>query len=106
MADASAAGWNLRVQPSGHELCQAAGQITGMADAMDNSGDQIAVRLTPIPPTPGDSNCDDVVNVDDLLAVLMNWGAPGGGGGYSPADFNHDGTVNLDDLLIVLMNWS
>ena len=80
-----------------------AGQIVGMADALDNSGDQIAVRLTPIPPTPGDFNCDDLVNVEDLLGVIINWGADGGDG---PADFNIDHTVDVDDLLVVLGNWS
>jgi hypothetical protein len=70
-----------------------------------------AALLTPVPPNPGDTNCDWSVNVDDLLNVINGWGkyplagtgAPSAGPG-SP-DLNVDGTVNIDDLLIVLQMW-
>lgn len=76
------------------------GQIVGLAEVLDNSGDQIAVRLTPVPPGPGDCNCDDVVNIDDLLTIVNQWGAAGG-----PGDLNHDNTVNIDDLILIINNW-
>ena len=41
-----------------------------------------------------------IVNIDDLLMVIANWGQPGG-----PADVNHNGIVNIDDLLMVIGNW-
>jgi len=49
---------------------------------------------------PGDVNGDDVVDVNDLLALLGQWGQPDGA-----ADINNDGTVNVNDLLILLANW-
>jgi membrane-associated phospholipid phosphatase len=43
--------------------------------------------------------------LDDLLAVLANWGeCPGGPS--CPGDLDGDGLVGLDDLLVVLSNWA
>ena len=67
-------------------------------------------------PKPGDINCDGVVNVDDLLAVINAWGlcpappAPGPAPAPGlPADIapppDGDGVVNVDDLLMVINNW-
>ena len=42
-----------------------------------------------------------VVDIDDLLAVINNWGATGA----NPADVNHDNVVNIDDLLAVIGAW-
>jgi Dockerin type I domain len=47
-----------------------------------------------------DVNADNVVNIDDLLAVINAWGSTGG-----PADVNGDHVVNIDDLLIVINAW-
>ena len=47
----------------------------------------------------GDINGDGVVDVDDLLVIINNWGNKGGG------DLNDDGIVDVDDLLIVLNGW-
>jgi len=56
------------------------------------------------PRLPGDVDLNGLVNVNDLLAVISNWGtvAPGD----PPADFNNDGVVNVDDLLMVLVHWT
>jgi probable HAF family extracellular repeat protein len=81
-----------------------AGQIVGDALLMDGSGDRVAVRLTPIPKTPGDFTCDGLVNINDLLALFNYWGmavVP-----PHPADMNADGAVGLPDLLIVIDNWT
>jgi predicted outer membrane repeat protein len=48
----------------------------------------------------GDANDDDVVNVDDLFAVLGDWGETD-----SPGDLNYDGVVDMCDLFIVLDHW-
>jgi len=48
----------------------------------------------------GDANGDCVVNVEDLLIVLFQWGTAGPEG-----DLNDDGIVNTDDLLILLAHW-
>jgi len=56
-----------------------------------------------------DINCDGHVNVDDLLAVINDWGPcpPSGGcaADVAPAGIAGDGTVNVDDLLVVINNW-
>jgi len=44
---------------------------------------------------------DHTVNIDDLLAVINNWG----GGAGNIADVNHDSIVNIDDLLAVINAW-
>ncbi|MCZ6836271.1 MAG: hypothetical protein O7G85_10890, partial [Planctomycetota bacterium] len=52
---------------------------------------------------PADIAEDDVVNGDDLVALLAAWGSPGG-----PADVHPeggDGIVNVNDLLMMLHNW-
>ncbi len=50
---------------------------------------------------PADVNEDGVVGVDDLLAVIGQWGSSGG-----PADVNGDGIVGVDDLLLVVSAWN
>ncbi len=79
-----------------------------------------AALLTPVPLRPGDTNCDWLVNVNDLLNVINAWGpyspAPpppkgggysggGGSGGPGTPDLNSDGNVNVNDLLMVINNW-
>jgi hypothetical protein len=50
---------------------------------------------------PCDVNGDDVVNVDDLFALLGAWGpCPG-----CAEDVNDDGVVNVDDLFMLLGDW-
>ena len=76
---------------------------------MDNSGtDYYDVSNLPfsiVPaPVPGDANNDGVVDVDDLVLVITNWGPCIG----SPcnADVNNDTFVNVNDLVLVITNWS
>ena len=49
----------------------------------------------------GDANCDEAVNIDDLLGVLAEFGCDTGCG----FDINQDGVTNIDDLLIVISSW-
>lgn len=49
----------------------------------------------------GDSDGNGLVDFDDLLAVLGNWGACTG----CSADFDGNNIVDFDDLLTVLGNW-
>lgn len=49
----------------------------------------------------GDINGDGLVNSDDLVAVISQWGSCAG----CPADVNDNGVVNTDDLMVVLGNW-
>lgn len=77
------------------------GEIAGTGLMNTPPFSQVAVLLTPVSAMPGDTNCDEVVNVDDLLVVINAWGsnAPGF------ADLNGDGTVDVSDLLGVLFHW-
>lgn len=52
-------------------------------------------------PCPGDVDGDGAVAVEDLLAMLADWGQSSSG----PTDINGDGTVGVDDLLILLGAW-
>lgn len=47
----------------------------------------------------GDVNCDGVVNIQDFLMVLSNWGVG------SDGDADGDGLVGIADLLVVLGEW-
>jgi streptogramin lyase len=56
------------------------------------------------PPASGDVNGDGVVDIDDLSAVIIEWGpCPPG---PCPADLTGDGIVGVDDLLEVILSWS
>ncbi len=59
--------------------------------------------------TLGDTNADDVVNVDDLINVILAWGdcpppPPSGGPSDCPADVNNSGSVDVDDMIMVILN--
>lgn len=58
---------------------------------------------------PGDVTGDQQVNVDDLLAVISNWGPCPAKPTTCPADMapwpDGDEQVNVDDLLLVISNW-
>ncbi|HWB19783.1 MAG TPA: DNRLRE domain-containing protein [Phycisphaerales bacterium] len=63
----------------------------------------LTIVYTPAPV--GDVTGDGIVNIDDLTAVILNWGncpvsQPCG------ADLTHDGVVNIDDLSAVILSWS
>jgi predicted outer membrane repeat protein len=46
---------------------------------------------------------DGQVNVDDLIAVIGNWGPCGSSECH--ADITNDGAINIDDLLFVILHW-
>ena len=75
------------------------GQIGGSVDMFNHPN--WGARLRPVPRNPGDTNCDTLVNVVDLLAVITSWGNSG-----VDADLNADFTVNVNDLLLVITNWT
>jgi hypothetical protein len=50
---------------------------------------------------------DGLVNVDDLLVVINNWGTCDGWLSFCAGDIHANfGVVDVDDLLEVVMNWS
>jgi hypothetical protein len=48
---------------------------------------------------------DCAVNVDDLVAVILAWGACPAPPATCPADLDNDGAVEVDDLVLVILNW-
>ena len=50
----------------------------------------------------GDVNCDGVVNVTDVLAIVSEWGDCAL---VCNEDIVPDGTINVSDLLQVIGNW-
>jgi len=52
--------------------------------------------------TIGDVNCDGIVNVTDVLAVVSQWGSCGE---HCAEDIVPDGTIDVLDLLHVIGNW-
>ncbi len=57
--------------------------------------------LGPAPCT-GDTNGDGVVDVDDLVNVILDWGTDGTENG---GDVDGSGTVDVDDLVAVILAW-
>lgn len=67
----------------------------------------LAIASASLPgPSNGDINCDGVVGVIDLLAVINLWGTCPTPPAGCPGDVNADGTVNVSDLLLVINSWS
>jgi hypothetical protein len=62
-------------------------------------------------PCAADATHDRLINVDDLIAVILNWGAcptqPAPYAYYPPctADVTGDLQVNVDDLIAVILGW-
>ena len=74
------------------------------AYAINNAGDILSIYgwlLLPTVAPVADINSDCVVDANDLLIVIVEWGRPD-----SAADINHDGTVDVNDLLLVIVNWT
>ncbi len=57
----------------------------------------------PTKPIPGDATADCCVDANDLIAVLLAWGACGE---PCPTDFDGDGDTDVDDLITVILNWA
>jgi hypothetical protein len=76
------------------------------ADALGNTSEFSACATVSSTVVAGDANGDGEVNADDLVAVILAWGACPAPPAACPADLNHDGDVDADDLTIVILNWS
>ena len=82
------------------------GQIAGGGSVSVPQPQGVAFRLTPaLPSIPGNTNCDETVNVDDLVNVILQWNPQGPVGGR-PADVNRDNRIDAGDLLDVIVGWS
>ena len=58
------------------------------------------MNITPLSnPCPADTNSDGMIDVEDVLATIANWGGSGEG------DVNGDGVVDVADLLDIIAAW-
>jgi hypothetical protein len=58
------------------------------------------------PVIPGDVNHDGLVNVDDIVQVVLNWGPCDPPPADCPGDADGSGSVDVDDVVLVVLNWS
>jgi hypothetical protein len=54
------------------------------------------------PPCPADASGNGVVDMDDLLLVMEQWGTPCV---LCQADVDLDGNVDVNDLFAILQGW-
>jgi WD40 repeat protein len=125
----SAQTWGMTVGPNGNvftvggmirEFDGQTGTLISSSPVQGMSGGGIAFR----PASPADRNGNNVldvcetpciadisdpqngvVDVDDLLEVINNWGDCSSPPALCIADISKDGTVDVDDLLIVINRW-
>jgi len=64
-----------------------------------------AVIPSPLPPIPGDTNNNRIIDDVDAAVVAGNWGQQVTQGDYASGDFNNDGWVNAADAAILTANW-
>ncbi|MHC4993389.1 MAG: hypothetical protein ACYTGC_20690, partial [Planctomycetota bacterium] len=60
----------------------------------------LTVNVVP-EPCPANINGDSVVDVDDLIELVLDWGCEGD----CAADVNADGVVDVDDVVEVILDW-
>ncbi len=61
--------------------------------------------LTRGPSRLGDTDGNDIVDVDDLINIILSWGACANPPASCPNDLVGNGTVDVDDLTRVILNW-
>jgi hypothetical protein len=91
------------------EIFWANGGITGTFDAVTGepgfsvsySVNTVTLTYEGVNSCPADATGDGVVNVDDLLQVIFDWGVCDG----CAADVDQSGLVDVDDLLQVIFDW-
>lgn len=89
------ATWNPHVELLGNELLEDGTEPSAFSfDVFNFAYGDAADRSR------GDANMDGIVNDDDLLMVLFEFGTEN-----ADADLNNDGLVDDEDLLIVLFNF-
>ena len=70
----------------------------------DNGTNSGSAYVFDLNPSPGDSNCDGVVNVLDLIALLLCFGQMADPP-CDTVDVNHDGMIDVLDLIELLLHF-
>ena len=76
--------------------------LPGVVEAGIDDIRVVGVTVCDDPTIQGDINSDGVVNFDDLIGMLADWGACSG----CPSDIDSNGQVGFSDLLTLLGNWN
>ena len=80
--------------------------LSGLGSSATQAGTDSAFFIRGVIGTQfGDLNLNGVVNTQDLLATLQNFGQSGAAVSLASGDTNGDGVVNTQDLLTVLQNF-
>jgi hypothetical protein len=92
--------WQTALRGDGYSLAYDSNRhrLVGFGGYPDRSTWELRIGIV------GDLDCDDVVNVNDLLEVISAWG-PCPPNQSCSADITGDGVVNVNDLLLVISNW-
>lgn len=93
----------MPTQPQGEAICFSPDDLS--LYTISEGANQPIYRLAHVR-AQGDVNGDDVVNVDDLIAVILAWGTCPAPPMPCPADVNASGEVDVDDLIVVILNWT
>ena len=96
---------NAAAEPSGYYFQQALGINSGgsICGIMYNGTANYHAYLL-VPSLPGDVNLDGKIDINDLTAVLTNFGQTSGMT-WNLGDVNGDGKVDINDLTTVLTNF-
>jgi hypothetical protein len=62
------------------------------------------LRFTPVA-CDADVTGDNQVDVDDLIAVILGWGACPAPPAPCAPDIDHSGAIDVDDLIAVILGW-
>ncbi|MEM1166902.1 MAG: RHS repeat-associated core domain-containing protein [Planctomycetota bacterium] len=74
----------------------------GIDHEYDDNGNLVATNAST---RFGDANGDGLINVEDFIQVLLNFGSTCGSGTSVPGDANDDCVVNVNDFIAVLLNF-
>ena len=104
---------SLHAAPADAAQCLAAGHIhVGDTISWPNAHEatkislrEVIEHLDSLLEMPGDVNLDGVVDVNDLLAVITQWGPCPPQPSGCIADLDDNSTVDVNDLLEVIVNW-
>ncbi|MCH2149541.1 MAG: FG-GAP-like repeat-containing protein, partial [Phycisphaerales bacterium] len=79
-------------------------QLVTVGSATSLSGEETTVALRDVTQIdcPGDVDSNGVVNIEDLLAVISQFGNDCEGGESCWADCDDNGMINIEDLLVVI----
>jgi hypothetical protein len=77
----------------------------GGRQLLDGTLLNLTAHLTPTV-TPGDVNHDNVVNIDDIFALIAAWGPCSAPPADCLTDLDNDGDTDIDDLFTIIAYWS